>query len=158
MNHKILIENLPDFTSAKQIFLDLETRNNTVVTFINKQGKEQLVLDKKDSGLYAFPVERNGKVYKDDIAGFAFTVDNHSTCYYIPLRHRSGINCSLDLARRWLTDHLTSITEWINHNLTRFDAPFMAMEGIKFTCALMDTLTLNKVHFTERLGHDRKPL
>lgn len=156
--YKIITENLPYFPDIHALYLDVETRNQTEVTFKNAQGKEQRVLDKKYSGLYPFPVERAGKIYRDDICGFAFAIDDDPIIYYVPLRHRNGQNCNIEEAQRWLTYHLNLCKEWRNHNLTRFDAPFMAMEGIIFTCDLVDTLTLSKVHYSDRLGHGLKVL
>lgn len=156
--YKIITENLPDFTNAQRLYLDIETRNNTQTLYKDQFGEDRPVLDKKYSGLYPFPVERNGKVYQDDIAGFAFTVDDHPMCCYVPMRHRQGQNCEISTARRWLKDHIGKIPQWINHNVTRFDAPFMSIEGIEFGGELVDTLTLSKVHDTDRMGHDLKTL
>jgi len=141
--HTILTENLPDFTSAKRLYLDVETRANTEGT-----------LAKKYSGLYPHPLAGG---LRDEIAGFAFTVDNDPRCYYVPMRHRSGDNCDLSVAQRWLADHVKSCKQWINHNVV-FDASFLHYEGAEFDCELVDTLTLAKVHYSDRMGHGLKDL
>lgn len=158
MKYEILTKNLPYYSKIQALYLDLETQCGTAGTYKDKQGEEHKVLDKKYSGLYPYPIERNGKIYQDKIAGFAFCVDDDPLCAYVPMRHRHGENCDIEEARKWLRYHLTRCKEWRNHNVTNFDAPFMHFEGIEFECDLVDTLTLAKVHDTDRMGHRLKDL
>lgn len=129
---------LPDFTGATDLFLDIETQNNT-----------SGLVSKKVSGRYPFKGDR--------IAGIAVTADDVEASYYIPLRHRNGNNLSLEAGRKWLEDHVTSVHQWVNHNVA-FDATLCHAEGVEFTCRIVDTLTLSKVHDTDRMSYGLKTL
>lgn len=131
---------LPDFSKAKELFLDIET----IRVFDHK----------KHGGMYPWK--------GDKICGIAATVDNDPRAVYVPIRHTgpSGdrYNLPLDNVLRWLKDCITGCEEWINHNII-FDAMLCAVgDGIEFDCRLIDTLTLSKVHDSDRMGHSLKDL
>ncbi len=130
---------LPDFTSAKRLYLDVETKNVT-----------HGIVSNKDDGRYPFKGDR--------ICGFAFSVDE--VAYYVPMRHtrqKHLQNLPLNVCRQWLRDHLTSVYEWCNHNIV-FDAMFCHFDDVEFDCRLVDTLTLAKVHDSDKLGYGLKAL
>lgn len=131
---------LPDFRGATDLYLDIETSNET----------EHLGKDfKQYSGLYPYKGDR--------IGSFAVTADDCPEVYYVPMRHSLGNNINVDVCIRWLKDHLGSVKRWCNHNV-KFDAVFCHCEGIHIGCELIDTLTLAKVHDSDRLGHGLKDL
>lgn len=132
---------LPDFRGCKDLFLDLETKNNT-------EHLEDGAF-KEYSGFYPYKGDR--------IGSFAVTGDNCPEVYYVPMRHVNGNNIDLKICLRWLQDHMSSCKNWVNHNV-KFDALFLHCEGIRIKCELVDTLTLSKVHDSDRLGHSLKDL
>jgi len=132
------VSELPDVTSTKEIFLDIETQNNSYGTISNKI-----------SGMYPWK--------GDKVGGFSFCVDDDPRHFYVPMRHtrRSSKNLPLDNVYAWLR-HATK-RDWINHNIT-FDATFLRCEGVEFGGRLIDTLTLSKIHDSDRMGHGLKDL
>ena len=131
---------LPDFNGATNLFLDVETENCT----------EHLGKDfSRYSGLYSYKGDR--------IGSFAVTADDCPEIYYVPIRHSLGNNIDVNICLRWLKDHMSSVTNWVNHNV-KFDAVFCHCEGIHIGCQLIDTLTLSKVHDSDRFGHGLKEL
>ncbi len=132
---------LPDFNGSKDLFLDFETKNNTE----NLDDGEF----NRYSGLYPFR--------GDKIGSLAVTADDCEEVYYVPMRHTSGNNIDIKVCIRWLKDHLSSCTNWVNHNV-KFDALFAHCEGIEIRCNLIDTLTLSKIHDSDRASHGLKEL
>lgn len=132
------VEDLPRLGSFTELFLDVETTQRSV--FETKT---------KWTGMYPFKGDR--------IAGYAFSVDDEPEVFYIPVRHVYGSNIPLDPAIDFARRLVTETEQWINHNVC-FDAVFMTHEGAEFDCELVDTLTLSKVHDSDRLGHDLKSL
>ena len=130
---------LPDFRGCINLYLDFETKNNTE-HLENGAFKEY-------SGFYPFR--------GDKIGSFAVTADDCSEVYYVPMRHISGNNIDIKVCLKWLQDHLKSCTNWVNH-IVKFDALFAYCERIEIKCNLIDTLTLSKVHDSDRFGHGLK--
>lgn len=145
--HFNILENaseLPDFTSAKELFLDVETQNNTEDIFKTNSGK-------KSSGT---------NIHKGDrVAGIAVTCDDNPEIYYIPIRHRLGNNLPVDVVQRWMRDHVGpgGVADWVNHNI-KFDAMALDFEGASFSCRLVDTLVTAKMFDSDRLGFGLKEL
>lgn len=128
----------PDFSKAKELFLDVET--------------ERVFDHNKYGGLYPWK--------GDQICGIAATIDNNPNAYYLPFRHRLGDRNNLpeENVLRWAKDCITNCDDWVNHNVV-FDAMMFAVgENIEFDCKLVDTLTLSKVHDSDRMGHSLKDL
>ncbi len=131
---------LPDFTKCTDLYLDFETENKT----------EHLGEDfKQYSGLYPYKGDR--------IGSFAVTADDCPEIYYVPMRHSLGNNIDANVCLRWLRDHLKSVVNWVNHNV-KFDAVFCYCEGIHIGCNLIDTLTLAKIHDSDKFKHGLKNL
>ena len=125
---------LPNFVGAKDLFLDVETK--------------RVFDDNKLGGFYPWKGDRT--------CGIAVTADDCEEAFYVPIRHTRGGNLPLDNVLRWLKDHLTGVENWVNHNVG-FDAMFCAVgDGVHFDCNLIDTLTLSKLHDTDRIGHNLK--
>ena len=131
------VDELPDFVKSKWLFMDHETRVET------------WHLDKKLQGLYPFGGDR--------VCGTSVTADDFPVAYYIPVRHRRGNNIPLPAYQNWLKAHVESEGSWINHNVI-FDATFSHFDGAEPGRQLVDTLTLSKVHDSDRIGHGLKPL
>ena len=140
---------LPDLTGVKELFLDVETQNNFGVKVSTPIKEYVLKQKKKEGGMYPWKGDR--------ICGVAATTDNSDQAFYVPVRHRAGKNIPLDNFQRWLKDTVTRTEEWINHNIT-FDATFCKFDNAEFDCRLVDTLTLAKVHDSDRFGHKLKDL
>lgn len=140
------VSELPDPLSITRFYMDVETVNNTQDQ-LKSHGKES------NAGLYPF--------LGDKIAGFGFTWDDHPTVYYVPIAHTGvGKEGNIDNPEgvfRWLADVLANCKEWVNHSIL-LDAMFAHFEGAPFKCRLIDTLTLAKIHDSDRLGHALKPL
>lgn len=129
------MDELPNWDSVDELFLDVETKR---------------VFDHGDyGGLYPWK--------GDEVAGFAITVNNEPVAYYLPIRHTRGHNLPLQQLINWVIKLVKSAKKWINHNIL-LDAVFCWAEGIDFTGELVDTLTLSKVHDTDRMSHGLKPL
>jgi DNA polymerase-1 len=101
----------------------------------------------KHGGMYPFKGDR--------ICGFSVCTDD-SEAYYIPVRHNRGKNLTIETVRKWLNDHLRDC-DWVNHNI-KFDAAFLMVDGVDIQSRLVDTLTLSKIHDSDRMGHDLKSL
>lgn len=132
------LSELPDFTNVEELFLDVETKR---------------VFDHKDyGGLYPWKGDR--------IAGVSLTRDDDPRCYYVPVRHtRDKVhpNIPVDQFQRWLKAVLGTSKKWINHHIV-FDAVFAHFDGAEFGGELRDTLTLSKVHDSDRMEHGLKSL
>lgn len=134
--HRLIqsVDELPNLKGAKELFLDTETTSF---------GRSKMA---------NYP-------YKGDrICGVAILVDNQETGYYVPVRHNDGKwNLPLEPVRKWLKDVVSSSEQWINHNVN-FDAHFLLAEGITPPARLICTLTLAKVHDSDRFKYDLKTL
>jgi DNA polymerase-1 len=144
---------LPDWTKAKELFLDVETKRIFKAKLVETDEGEEVDY----SGLYPFGGDR--------IAGFAAAADD-SEVIYVPMRHSPppgqlpfgwvDPNLPLENVQRWLQDHMLSVPKWINHNIL-IDAGFVAHEGVDCSrISLVDTLTLAKMYDSDRLGHGLK--
>lgn len=134
-DNKFLVEcanDLPDMSHARELFLDFETASFDPVRYGNTPWKGH------------------------KICGTCVTRDNDPRCYYIPTRHyfvtgeRHPANLDEDAVARWLRDSVSTCDDWVNHNV-KFDAHFAASEGARFRGRLVDTLTLAKVHDSDRM-------
>jgi DNA polymerase-1 len=95
-----------------------------------------------------------GKPYHGDrCAGFAITHDDNPTAYYVPLRHVSNKNLfskhhenvPIEQFVGWASEVFGEQNRrWVNHNV-KFDAHFLAVEGIEINCLLTDTLVSARV-------------
>lgn len=85
------------------------------------------------------------------IVGVGYALDDEGPAWYLPLRHREG---NLDLATvvRWLSDVMRRTSSWCNHNL-KFDAHFLAADGVEPPAEVEDTLTLAKVVDSSRMSY-----
>lgn len=130
------VAELPDWTNAEELFLDVETKR---------------VFDHSDyGGLYPWK--------GDEICGVAVTVNDEKVAYYLPIRHdKVTDNLPLQEVINWLVKVVGTAKKWINHNIL-LDAAFCWADGIDFTGQLVDTLTLSKVHDTDRMSHGLKAL
>jgi DNA polymerase-1 len=129
------VEELPQLLFAAELFLDVET---------------QRVYD----GLYPWKGDR--------ICGVGVTINDDPQTWYIPVRHTVGerYNIPIEAFQKWLKDTVWTAQAWINHNLP-IDAVFCHFDGAtwdKFTGRAIDTLTLSKVHDSDRFGHGLKQL
>lgn len=122
------------FEFANRLFLDVETRSG----------------DPKRSGDSPF--------HGDRICGFSVTIDDNPDIYYIPIRHKDRQwNLPMDSVLPWLRKVVSTAKVWINHNVI-FDAHFCSQEGAEFTGELHDTLTLSKLHDSDRMSYGLKSL
>lgn len=130
------LDELPDWFGVDELFLDVETKRN---------------FDHSDyGGLYPWK--------GDEVAGFAITVNDEKRALYLPIRHTCGReNLPVQGVIDWLVKVVSTAKRWINHNIN-LDAVFCWSEGIDFTGELFDTLTMSKVHDTDRMSHGLKDL
>ncbi|PHR92021.1 MAG: hypothetical protein COA69_09655 [Robiginitomaculum sp.] len=124
---------LPDYTGCKNLIMDFETKSGCPET-------------------PAFDWHKGHQ-----IAGVGVSGDNDPNTYYFGMRHKFGTNISVQAGERWLSQHLNSCENWVNHNVV-FDALFVKKAGIDFSCRLVDTQTLCKVHDSDRWSHNLKAL
>lgn len=119
--------------------LDFETQNNT----------EGILQKKGNSGLYPFKGDR--------ICGAAISSLDSDKTYYVPVRHRGGKNIPVEAFQRWLADQIHGPGQWINHNVV-FDSIFARFDNAVFGRDLVCTLTMSKIHDSDRVGHGLKKL
>lgn len=126
---------LPDFENAEMLFLDIESNS----------------FDPKTPAFFPYQGHR--------ICGIAVTADDCERVYYIPIRHTEGDNIDLNAGLSWLKRHLSKVPIWVNHSIT-FDAHFCAVDGavIHDDMTLIDTLTLSKLYYSDRMFYDLKSL
>lgn len=148
------IRDLPDFSKADTLYLDVETEQNT----LGIQASECLEYDEEEmetatskswSGLYPFKGDR--------ICGYSVTADDHPNAYYIPLRHTRGRNVPLEEGQRYLAAVVGGAKKWVNHNIL-IDAVFAHFEGAEFGGELVDTLTAAKMIDSDRFQYGQKIL
>ena len=149
------VDELPDLFGAKEVFLDLETRNFIAEKLWVKR-KEQGRLSDEDKkmlehgGFYPFGGDR--------YCGVAVTVDDDPKSYYVPIRHIDTPvykNLPIPQVNDWVRKIIRSCDRWVNHNVN-FDAQFLAIENVEFDCQLACTLTLSKIINSDRFSHDLK--
>ncbi len=151
------VADLPDLSSAKEVFLDIESRNYIAEKMVKskKENGKLTDLEKKllkHGGFYPFGGDR--------ICGLAVTVDDLEEAYYIPVRHIDCLaykNVELKPVLDWVRKLLSVCDLWINHHVN-FDAQFLAIENVEFGCQLACTLTLSKIIDSDRFSHDLKTL
>jgi len=132
------LSELPNLQNRKEIFCDVETK--------------RVFNDDELGGLYPWK--------GDKICGFSITADEIPDIWYIPIRHTSidSNNLLIDNVMNWIQDILSTCTDWINH-LVKFDAMMFDIgDGVEFKCRLVDTLTLSKLYYSDRLEYGLKPL
>ncbi len=113
-------------------------------------GADELFLDVETNGLQPY--------HGNQICGVAVTVNEEKKVWYVPVRHRDkDWNIPEDAFRRWLQDILSTCKDWNNHNII-FDAHFCALDGAVFQGRLVDTLTLCKLHNSDRMSYGLKPI
>jgi DNA polymerase I len=140
------LEDLPPIESIGQkIFLDIETVSN----------------DDHRGGLRPYG--------GDKVCGISFTFDDEHAAWYLPIRHRlvSGALAFAPIANLPVGPVISYLQQilgdpdrtWINHNV-KFDAHFLAREGINIRCHLVDTKTLAQVvdMQSKMEGYGLKPL
>jgi DNA polymerase-1 len=123
------VSELPDPAAMRRVYADVETISN------------------EDD-------RPGGKPYHGDrCVGVALTHDDNPTVFYVPLRHvgnknlfsKDHANVPVNRFVDWASDVFGSRDRrWVNHNV-KFDAHFMAAEGIKVACSLSDTLVSSRV-------------
>ena len=141
MKYKIVssIAQVEHLIGAKCIYLDAETTNR----------------DKDLSFMAVDPYD--GKTI---VAGWALTVDDCDTAYYLPIRHHSTAATNLDAKHvnhfLWLL--LRAADKWINHNI-KYDANvWLNNTPYQIHCSLVDTLTLAKIIDSDRFRYSLKDL
>jgi len=136
-----IIENLselPNLQNREEIFLDVETQRNW--------NHEEL------GGLYPWK--------GDKICGFSISANDIPDIWYTPIRHIApgSKNLPIKNVMLWIQDILATCKDWINHEV-KFDAMMFDIgDNIEFKCRLVDTLTLSKVYYSDRLTYALKPL
>lgn len=85
------------------------------------------------------------------VAGVGYALDDDGPAWYLPIRHRDS-NLDLETVRRWLSDVMRRTSSWCNHNV-KFDAHFLAADGVEPPTAVEDTLTLAKVVDSSRMSY-----
>jgi DNA polymerase I len=129
------VSELPNMRHADELFLDVETRRG---------------FDHKSyGGLYPWK--------GDAICGVSVSRDDDPNIYYIPVRHTNSTNIPEVDFRLWLKGTISTAKKWINHNIL-IDAVFCYFEGAEFQHEIVDTLTLAKIHDSDRMGHGLKDL
>lgn len=143
------LSELPDLSSAKKVYLDIESQN-VYGQFDDDSDDTEEKFGKKLGGLYAWKGDR--------ACGIGVTIDEEEKGYYIPMRH-TGYKKNLPVKEviAWASEILCRCECWINHNI-KFDAEMLSADGLKFTCALIDTLSLAKIFDSDRWEYGLKPL
>jgi len=132
------LSELPNLQNHKEIFCDIESK--------------RIFDDDELGGLYPWK--------GDKICGFGITADEIPNIWYIPIRHTfiNSKNLPVKNVMDWIQDILSTCKDWINH-LVKFDAMmFDVGDGVEFKCRLVDTLTLSKLYYSDRLEYGLKPL
>lgn len=132
------VSELPSFDGVKELFCDVETKR---------------VFDHdKLGGMYPWKGDR--------ICGFSFSFDDNPKVFYVPVRHTApgARNLPVEPVMKWAADLLAYVPEWINHNI-KFDAMFFAVgDGVFFKNRIIDTLTLCKLHYSDRMNYKLKDI
>lgn len=131
------VSELPNYEGKRTLYLDVETKNNTAD-----------VLEPKIAGMYPFLGDR--------VAGFSIAFDEDPEVYYVPIRHPRG-NLPVEYVIGWLESVMNSVDEWVNHNI-KFDDVFLRADGVEGSCKKVDTLTMAKMHESDKMGFGLKDL
>ena len=108
-------ENLPDLTAAKEICIDLETRDPSI--------KEKGAGWARGEG---------------EVVGYAVATENWSG--YLPVKHQAGGNLNDKLVKTWLQKQIDGGADIICHNAS-YDIGWMRREGIELKGnKLIDTM------------------
>ena len=126
-------EDLPDLTGARNVFMDVETTS----------------FNDNEMALNPWKGHR--------IAGVAVTVDDDPRAWYAPCRHQSGPNLDPAVVAKWCGDILRTAGQWTNHNV-KFDAHFLAADGVDVSCTMADTVVLAKMIDSDARTHSLKPV
>lgn len=117
----------PDLRDAKQIAIDLETKDPNIETngpgWATKEGH---------------------------IIGIAAAVGDQS--WYFPIRHERGPNMDAKMALRWLQATVSTDAVKIMHNAT-YDAGWMRAEGVEIKGRIIDTMITGAVVDENRLRY-----
>ena len=129
---------LPDLRGAKLLFLDGETTQAE-----GAHGRKAL-----------------HPYLGDRFCGVGLTVDDSPVGWYVPVRHklRPDDNVPLEAFQRWVRDLMSSVGAWVNHDV-KFDAGFLSVgEGVEPPDRMICTLTMAKLHHSDRMEYGLKPL
>jgi DNA polymerase I-like protein with 3'-5' exonuclease and polymerase domains len=117
----------PDLRDAKQIAIDLETKDPNIKT------------------------NGPGWATKDGhIIGIAVAAGDMS--WYFPIRHERGPNMDAKMALRWLQAQVKTDSLKIMHNAT-YDAGWLRAEGVEIHGKIIDTMITGAVVDENRLGY-----
>ena len=117
----------PDLRDAKQISIDLETKDPNIKT------------------------NGPGWATKDGhIIGIAVATGDMS--WYFPIRHERGPNMDAKMALRWLQAQVKTDSLKIMHNAT-YDAGWLRAEGVEIHGRIIDTMITGAVVDENRLGY-----
>ena len=117
----------PDLRDAKQISIDLETKDPNIKT------------------------NGPGWATKDGhIIGIAVATGDMS--WYFPIRHERGPNMDPKMALRWLQAQVKTDSLKIMHNAT-YDAGWLRAEGVEIHGRIIDTMITGAVVDENRLGY-----
>jgi DNA polymerase I-like protein with 3'-5' exonuclease and polymerase domains len=117
----------PDLRDAKQISIDLETKDPNIKT------------------------NGPGWATKDGhIIGIAVATGDMS--WYFPIRHERGPNMDPKMALRWLQAQVKTDSLKIMHNAT-YDAGWLRAEGVEIHGKIIDTMITGAVVDENRLGY-----
>lgn len=83
------------------------------------------------------------------IAGIAYALDDDGPAWYLPIRQARSTNLPIERVTTWATDVMRRASSWCNHNL-KFDAHFLAADGVEPCAAVECTLTMAKLINSER--------
>lgn len=94
----------------------------------------------------------------DRVCGIAMTCDDRKMAWYAPVRHRDARwNLPIEPVMRWAQDWIKACREWRNHNV-KFDATFLAQDGVEPAARMVDTVTMAKLHHSDMFGYGLKQL
>lgn len=128
---------LPSFDGVRDIYCDIETNSGS----------------RKVKGVYPY-------LDFQDIAGIAFTRDDEDTLWYVCVNHKyPKWDLPRDKIKEWIHTEFDKPKRWINHRL-RFDCHFFWQKFGWYPrdIELIDTNTLAKIAYADRLSHELKPL
>jgi len=128
------VSELPNLKNATHLYCDMETTS----------------FDRKVKAFRPYHGHR--------VAGICITADKHQPAWYVPIRcNHEKWNVPLQPVLNWIDEIINSCEEWVNHNI-KFDAHFIAQDGIDFNCKLIDTLALSKIVQSDRYEYSLSAL
>ena len=105
---------LPDLTNAKEIAIDVETRDPNIKTL------------------------GPGWARKDgEVVGYAVATSEHQV--YVPVKHFGGGNLDNGIVKRWMQEVLQTPSKKIMHN-AQYDLGWLLAEGFKVNGRVIDTM------------------